>query len=180
MMSIRPYKDRYPQLARGAWVDEQATVIGDVYLGEDSSVWPQAVLRGDVNSIRVGARSNIQDGTVVHVSHRHSENPQGHDVIIGDDVTVGHNVTVHGCHIGNQCLIGIGATILDGVVIHDRVLLGAGSLVTAGKELHSGYLYLGQPARKVRALTEEELKWFVYSAQHYVRLKNDYCGKVDE
>ena len=175
-MNIRPYKETWPVIAGSARVDQQATVIGDVRLDEDSSVWPQAVLRGDVNSIHVGARSNIQDGTVVHVSHRHAGNPEGHATIIGDDVTVGHNVTLHGCRIGNQCLIGIGATVLDGVVIHDQVLLGAGSLVTPGRELYSGFLYMGQPARKVRALTEEELKWFAYSAQHYVRLKNDYSG----
>ena len=173
-MAIRPYKNILPGLGPRVYVDERATVIGDVELGEDCSVWPMAVIRGDVNRIRIGARSNVQDGTVVHVTHPYSQNPEGHAVHIGEDVTIGHNVTVHGCSIGNECLIGIGSTILDGAVIHDRVLLGAGSLVTEGKELMSGFLYLGAPAKKIRELSEEELKWFRYSARHYIDLKNDY------
>ncbi|GMR20105.1 MAG: gamma carbonic anhydrase family protein [Gammaproteobacteria bacterium] len=173
-MTIRSYKDMFPDIAESAYVDEQACVIGDVVLGEDSSVWPMAVIRGDVHYIRIGARSNIQDGTVVHVTHPYNDQPQGFTVSIGDDVTIGHNVTVHGCTIGNECLIGIGSTILDGAIIHERVLLGAGSLVTEGKELMSSYLYMGRPAKKVRELSEEEIKWFKYSSSHYVQLKNNY------
>jgi len=173
-MTIRSYKGISPELGKRVYVDDEAVVIGDVVLGNDCSVWPMAVIRGDVNNIRIGQRSNIQDGTVVHVTHRYNDNPDGHAVIIGDDVTVGHNVTVHGCTIEDRCLIGIGSTILDGAVIHSNVLLGAGSLVSEGKELESGYLYIGTPAKRIRELTDEEMAWFEYSAKHYQNLKNDY------
>ena len=173
-MSIRPYKGITPQIAESAYIDEDATVIGDVHIGEESSVWPGAVMRGDVNRIRIGARSNVQDGTVVHVTHPFSEQPEGFGVYVGDDVTIGHNVTVHGCRIEDRCLIGIGSTILDGAIIQPEVLLGAGSLVAEGKVLESGYLYLGAPAKRIRMLTEAELKWFKYSADHYVKLSRDY------
>ena len=173
-MAIRAYKDITPTIHKSTYIDEQACVIGDVVMGADCSVWPMAVIRGDVNIIRIGDRTNIQDGTVVHVTHGYSEVPEGYDVHIGNDVTIGHNVTVHGCNIGDKCLIGIGSTLLDGAIIGEKVLLGAGSLVTEGKELHSGHLYMGRPARKIRGLTDEEFKWFEYSANHYVSLKNDY------
>ncbi len=168
------YRSTMPTVHGSAYVDESAAVIGDVKIGADSSVWPMTVLRGDVNCIRIGERSNVQDGSVIHVTHRHPAIPDGHATLIGDDVTIGHQVTLHGCTIGNQCLIGIGAIVLDGAVLHDHVLLGAGSLVTEGKELEGGYLYHGAPARRIRPLTEQELALFAYSAQHYVRLKNDY------
>jgi carbonic anhydrase/acetyltransferase-like protein (isoleucine patch superfamily) len=177
-MKLRTFKTAWPHVNDSAYVDPQASVIGDVEIGPDSSVWPMTVVRGDVNRIRIGARSNIQDGSVIHVTHGHAGNAQGHAVSIGDDVTIGHRVVIHGCTIGNECLIGIGAIILDGAVLQDRVLLGAGSLVTEGKLLESGYLYLGSPARRVRALSEEELNWFKYSAQHYVQLKNDHLVSV--
>lgn len=175
-MAIRLYKDVSPTLGKRVYVDEAAVVIGDVVLADDCSVWPMAVIRGDVNQIRIGRRSNIQDGTVVHVTHSYSGNPEGHAVYIGDDVTIGHNVTVHGCTIEDRCLIGIGSTILDGAVIHTNVLLGAGSLVSEGKELDSGFLYVGTPAKKVRELTDDEMAWFEYSAKHYQNLKNDYLA----
>ncbi len=175
-MTIRPYKGISPTLGKQVYVDDSAVVIGDVVLGDDCSVWPMAVIRGDVNRIRIGQGSNIQDGTVVHVTHRYSANLEGHAVYIGDDVTIGHNVTVHGCTIEDRCLIGIGSTILDGAVIHTNVLLGAGSLVSEGKELESGYLYIGTPAKKVRKLTDEEMAWFEYSAKHYQNLKSDYLS----
>lgn len=175
-MTIRSYKGVSPRLGKQAYVDEAAVVIGDVVLGDDCSVWPMAVIRGDVNHIRIGRRSNIQDGTVVHVTHGYRANPDGHAVVIGDDVTVGHNVTVHGCTIEDRCLIGIGSTILDGAVIHSNVLLGAGSLVSEDKELESGYLYIGAPAKRIRILTDEEMAWFEYSAKHYQNLKNDYLS----
>lgn len=173
-MAIRPYQDISPTLGKRVYVDEAAALIGDVVLGDDCSVWPMAVIRGDVNKIRIGSRSNIQDGSVVHVTHRYSENLDGHAVKIGDDVTIGHNVTVHGCTIEDRCLIGIGSTILDGAIIRTNVLLGAGSLVSEGKELESGYLYIGAPAKKVRELTDDEMAWFEYSAKHYQKLKDDY------
>lgn len=173
-MAIRNYKDIRPTLADSVYVDESAAVIGDVHMGEECSVWPMAVIRGDVNRIRIGDRTNVQDGTVIHVTHPYSELPDGYSVNIGNDVTIGHNVTVHGCTIGDECLIGIGSIILDGAVIEPRVLLGAGSLVTEGKVLDSGYLYVGSPARRVRMLTEDELNWFLYSSKHYVKLSRDY------
>jgi len=174
-MAIRPYKGIEPQVAESAYVDEQAAVIGDVKIGADSSIWPMAVLRGDVNSIRIGATTSIQDGTVCHVTHRYADHPEGFPLTIGDEVTVGHNVTLHGCTIGNRCLIGMGSTILDGAVLEDEVLLGAGSLVSPGKVLEGGYLWLGVPAKRARPLTDEERAWFSYSAGHYKKLKGDYC-----
>ena len=177
-MKLRTFKSAWPHVNDSAYVDPLASVIGDVVIGPDSSVWPMTVIRGDVNHIRIGARSNVQDGSIVHVTHPHAARPQGNAVAIGDDVTIGHRVVIHGCTIGNECLIGIGAIILDGAVLQERVLLGAGSLVTEGKVLESGYLYLGSPARQVRALSDEELKGFKYSAQHYVQLKNDHLVSV--
>jgi carbonic anhydrase/acetyltransferase-like protein (isoleucine patch superfamily) len=173
-MKLRTYKSAWPHIDDSVYVDSQASVIGDVVIDHDSSVWPMVVIRGDVNRIRIGARTNVQDGSVIHVTHPYADLPQGHAVTIGDNVTIGHRAVIHGCAIGNECLIGIGAIILDGAVLQDRVLLGAGSLVTEGKVLESGYLYLGSPARKVRELTAAEIKWFLYSSEHYVKLKNDY------
>jgi len=173
-MSVRPYKGISPQIADSAYIDEAATVIGDVHIGVECSVWPGAVIRGDVNRIRIGARTNIQDGTVIHVTSSYNKGGSGFGVTIGNDVTIGHQVTVHGCTIEDRCLIGIGSIILDGATIQSQVLLGAGSLVPEGKVLESGFLYLGAPAKKVRMLTEEEMKWFKGSANHYVKLSRDY------
>lgn len=173
-MSVRSFKGVFPKLGVGIYVDESAAVIGDVELGENASVWPMCSIRGDVNVIRIGARSNIQDGSVIHVTHRYSGLPDGHATRIGNDVTVGHKVTLHGCTVEDMCLIGMGSTVLDGAIIRAKVLLGAGSLVPEGKDLEGGYLWLGRPAKKVRELTDQELKWFEYSAMHYVKLKNDY------
>ncbi len=175
-MAIRTFKGVSPTLGPGSYVDESAAVIGDVGLGEDASIWPMCSIRGDVNSIRIGARSNIQDGSVIHVTHRYGDLPEGNATHIGSDVTVGHKVILHGCTVEDLCLIGMGSVILDGAVIRSKVLLGAGSLVPEGKDLEGGYLWLGRPAKKMRVLTEEELKWFEYSAMHYVKLKNDYMG----
>jgi carbonic anhydrase/acetyltransferase-like protein (isoleucine patch superfamily) len=174
-MAIRPYKNLLPRIGARAYVDEAAVVIGDVVLGEDASIWPMTVVRGDVNSIRIGARTNVQDGSVIHVTHRSGTDP-GHATLIGDDVTVGHKVILHGCTVESLCLIGMGSEILDGAIIRSQVLLGAGSLVTEGKELEGGYLWMGRPARRVRPLTDQERQWFTYSAKHYVKLKDDYRG----
>jgi carbonic anhydrase/acetyltransferase-like protein (isoleucine patch superfamily) len=173
-MAIRPYKDISPSLGAGVYIDAQAAVIGDVSIGADSSIWPMCTLRGDVNHIRIGERTNIQDGSVIHVTRKHAERPQGYATIVGNDVTVGHRVTLHGCTVEDLCLIGMGALVLDGAVIRSHVLLGAGSLVSEGKELESGYLWLGRPAKRIRELTDEEMKLFAHSARNYVKLKNDY------
>lgn len=173
-MAIRIFKGIRPKVAVGAYVDDSAAVIGDVEIGEDASIWPMCSVRGDVNLIRIGARTNIQDGSVIHVTHCYGGLPEGHATRIGSDVTVGHKVMLHGCTVEDLCLIGMGSTVLDGAVIRSKVLLGAGSLVPEGKDLEGGYLWLGRPAKKMRELTAEELKWFEYSARHYVMLKNDY------
>lgn len=173
-MSIRSFKTAIPKIASNAYIDESAVVIGEVEVGEDASIWPMCSIRGDVNLIRIGARSNIQDGTVIHVTHRYRQLPEGYATRIGNDVTVGHKVMLHGCTVEDLCLVGMGSTILDGAIIRSKVLLGAGSLVPEGKDLDGGYLWLGRPAKRMRELTEDELKWFEYSAMHYVKLKNDY------
>ena len=173
---LRTYRGHSPQIEASTYIDPAATVIGDVVIGADSSVWPQCVVRGDVNRIRIGARTNIQDATVIHVTHSHTGEPQGHATVIGDEVTIGHRVIVHGCTIEDRCLIGMGSILLDGAVLRRHVLLGAGSLVTEGKELEGGYLWMGRPARRVRRLTEDELAWLAYSALHYVRLKDTYLN----
>jgi carbonic anhydrase/acetyltransferase-like protein (isoleucine patch superfamily) len=171
---VSPYRDIYPQLAAGAWVHPRATVIGEVSLDGDASVWPGAVIRGDVNSISIGAATNIQDNSVLHVSHKTPANPAGGPLVIGARVTVGHTVILHACTIADECLIGMGSIILDRATVQKHVLLGAGSLVPEGKVLESGHLYLGRPAKMVRALTEEEIAYFSYSAEHYVKLARSY------
>lgn len=164
----------HPQVPESAYVHHSAQVIGDVVLGENSSIWPMAVIRGDVNRIRIGNNSNVQDLCMLHVSHRRPEDPEGAPLIIGDNVTIGHQVTLHGCTIGDECLVGIGTIVLDRAVIESRVMVGAGSLVPPGKVLKSGHLYLGRPVKEVRPLTEEELAHLKYSAEHYVRVMHSY------
>lgn len=170
-MPLRSFEKHTPQLAAGVYVDDTALVIGDVQLGEDSSIWPFSVLRGDVNRIRVGARSNIQDHCTIHVTHDSTYHPGGVPCVVGDDVTVGHQVVLHACEIGQCCLIGMGSVIMDQVRVEEYSLVGAGSLVTEGTVLESGYMWVGRPARRVRALTEGEREYIRYSAQQYVRLK---------
>jgi carbonic anhydrase/acetyltransferase-like protein (isoleucine patch superfamily) len=174
MPDIRPFRDLTPRIAADAWIDESAVIIGDVEIGPQASIWPLCAVRGDIHSIRIGARSNIQDGSVVHVTHDSEYNPDGFPVVIGDDVTVGHKVMLHGCSIGDNCLIGMGSIVLDGAVIESRVILGAGSLVPQGKVLESGYLYLGSPVKKVRPLTEKEQRFLDYVAGNYVKLAQQY------
>ena len=175
--AIAPHHGCSPQLAEGAWVHPRATIIGEVSLGADSSVWPGAVIRGDVNSISIGDATNIQDGSVLHVSHKTELDPVGGPLKIGARVTVGHTVILHACTIEDECLIGMGSIILDRAVVKTHVLLGAGSLVPEGKVLESGYLYLGRPAKQVRLLTEAEIVYFDYSARHYVKLAQSYYTK---
>lgn len=173
-MSIRSYKGISPQIAANAYIDEDAVVIGDVTIGEDSSVWPTVVIRGDVHKIVIGRRTNIQDGSVLHVTADNEYNPGGHPLTIGDGVTIGHKAILHACTVGDFALVGMGATVLDGAKIGAKALVGAGSVVAPGKEIEGGYLWLGSPAKKMRALTEKELAYLEFSAQHYINLKNDY------
>ncbi|MCB5185989.1 gamma carbonic anhydrase family protein [Methylobacillus gramineus] len=174
--NLAAYQGIAPSVGEGVYIHPSATVIGDVVLGDDASIWPATVIRGDVNHIRIGHGSNIQDGSILHVSHRSSWEPQGCPLLIGNHVTVGHKVILHGCTLEDECLIGMGSIVMDKVVVQKHVLLGAGSLVPEGKVLESGHLYLGSPARKVRALTEQEIAHFIYSANHYMRLKSHYLG----
>jgi len=171
-MTIRTFEKHTPQIAESAFVDDTAVVIGNVTIGENASVWPLTAIRGDIHAITIGARSNIQDGSVLHVTHDSEYSPGGFALSIGESVTVGHKVILHACTIGNHCLVGMGSIVLDGAVLEDKVMLGANSLVSPGKRLESGYLYLGSPANQVRALTEKEIAWLEYSATHYVDLKN--------
>jgi carbonic anhydrase/acetyltransferase-like protein (isoleucine patch superfamily) len=174
--SIRAYKNIHPKIAATAYIDPACCVIGDVVIGDDSSVWPMVAIRGDVNVIRIGARTNIQDGSVLHVTHEGGPlSPDGNGLFIGDDVTVGHNVVLHACTVENGCLIGMGSVVLDGAVIKSGAMVGAGSVVSPGKVLEGGYLYLGTPARQARPLNQREIDNLQYSAWHYVKLKNDYC-----
>lgn len=163
-----------PKLSASVYVDEAAVVIGDVEIGDDSSIWPSTVVRGDVNHIRIGSRTNIQDGSVLHVTQPGDGTPEGFPLYVGNNVTVGHGVVLHACTVEDNCLIGMGATLLDGAVIHSQVLVGAGSLVPPGKELESGYLWLGNPVKKIRPLNDKEMAWFEHSAENYVKLKNRY------
>ncbi|MFZ2452556.1 MAG: gamma carbonic anhydrase family protein [Methylovulum miyakonense] len=171
-MPVRAFEDKYPQLGESVFVDRSAVVIGDVTLGDDVSVWPTTVIRGDVERIRIGEGTNVQDGAVLHVSHAGKFSPQGYPLTIGKGVTIGHRAVVHACTVGDYCLIGIGAVIMDGAVLEDYVMLGAGALVPPGKHLAGGFLYMGSPAKQARPLTESEREFLEYSAAHYVLLKN--------
>ncbi|MDF3054673.1 MAG: gamma carbonic anhydrase family protein [Gammaproteobacteria bacterium] len=173
-MLPRKFQGTTLHIATSTYVDDTSVLIGDVSIGEDSSIWPTAVLRADVNTITIGARTNIQDGTVIHVSHKAAFNPDGYPVWVGDDVTIAHRVILHGCTIHHHCLIGMGSILMDGVVVEPQVMVGAGSLVPPGKILKSGYLWLGNPAKEIRPLTDEEKAYLDYSAQHYVKIKNRY------
>ena len=175
-MNIRPFDGRFPVLGQRAWVDPAALVIGQVTMGDDASIWPMAVARGDVNTISIGPRSNIQDGSVLHVTHDGPYSPGGMPLVIGADVTIGHKVMLHACTIGDRCLLGMGSTLLDGAIVEDEVFLAAGSLVAPGKRLQARSLYKGSPAQRVRSLSDEELAMLRYSAAHYVRLKDRYLA----
>ena len=172
-MTIKSYKNIHPIIHETSYIDEQSSVIGSVQIGEDSAMWPQAVARGDINPITIGKRTNVQDGTIIHVTHKSDYSP-GYEVRIGNDVTIGHSAIIHACKIEDRVLVGMGSIILDGAIIQHDVMLGAGSLVGPGKTLESGFLYLGSPAKKIRELNEKELKFLVYSAKGYVELKNTY------
>ena len=176
--NIRPYLNTAPQVDDSCYIDDMSVVIGDVVLAENVSVWPFAVIRGDVNHIRIGKNSNVQDHAMLHVSHKKADKPEGSPLIIGEDVTIGHHVTLHGCTIGNRVLVGINTIVLDDVVIEDDVMIGAGSLVPPRKRLESGYLYVGSPVQKVRPLTDKEKEFLPYSARHYVKVANNYLDET--
>lgn len=177
MVNIRPYKGIEPQIHATAWVDESAVVIGDVTIGEETSIWPMTVVRGDVQKISIGHHTNIQDGSVLHVTHDHAlSRPGGIPLVIGNYVTTGHKVLLHACTIGDYCLVGMGAIVMDDVVVEDYVMIGAGSVVTPGKKLERGYLYLGNPARQIRVLTDKETEFLDYAARHYVKVKNEHVA----
>lgn len=176
MTTIRTLEGKTPSIAKRVFVDPTAVVIGDVTLEDDVSIWPMATLRGDVNSIHIGKACNIQDAAILHVSHDGPYTHGGHPLILEKGITIAHRVTLHGCHIESFCLIGIGAIVLDGVHVEDHVMVAAGSLVPPGKVLKKGHLYLGNPARAIRVLTDAELENLEYSAQHYIKVKNKYLN----
>lgn len=171
-MPIRSFENHTPNIAESAYIDPLSLVLGNVEIGADASLWPQVVVRGDIHSIKIGDATNIQDGSVLHVSHDSDFAPGGFPLVIGRRVTVGHLVILHGCRIEDDCLIGMGSIVMDGAVIQAGAMLGAGSLVSPGVVIEGGYLWLGRPARRVRPLTAEERRYLTYSAEHYVRLKN--------
>ena len=175
-MNIRPYKNCLPKLGSGVYVDEAAVVIGDVELGDDVSLWPFTVARGDVNRIVIGARTNVQDGAVLHVTHDGPYTPGGMPLIIGADVTIGHGAILHACTVEDACLIGMHATVLDGACVSRHSMIGAGAVVSPGKVVGEGELWVGNPARMLRKLTDTQIEQLHYSAQHYVRLKNEYLA----
>lgn len=176
-MKLRKFRDWQPKLGERVFIDPSAVVLGDVELGDDCSVWPATVIRGDMHRIRIGARTSVQDGSVLHITHAGPFNPDGYPLIIGEDVTIGHKVLLHGCTVGNRVLIGMGSIVMDGAVIEDEVVLGAGSLVPAGKTLKSGYLYMGSPAREVRPISDRERSFFSYSANNYTKLKDQHLAE---
>jgi len=177
-MVMKSFRGHTPQLGERVWVDESAVIIGDVEIGDDSSVWPLVAIRGDMHRIRIGARTSIQDNSCLHITHASSYKPEGHPLTIGDDVTVGHMSMLHGCEIGNKVLVGMGTTILDGAVIEEEVIIGAGSLVPPGKRLVSGFLYMGSPVKQARPLTAKEIEYFQYAGLNYVKLKDEYLAET--
>ena len=174
LYNIRSFKHHIPQIDSSSYIDSSAIIIGDVLISENVSIWCNAVIRADVNSIIIGKNTNVQDLTTLHVSHKNQEKPKGASLIIGDNVTIGHNCCLHGCKINNNVLIGMGSTILDDVIIESNVIIGAGSLITQGKHLYSGYLYYGNPLKLIRELSVDEINHIQYSANHYIKLMNEY------
>lgn len=177
-MNVRNYREFEPKLGERVYIDTTSVVIGRVSLADDVSVWPTAVIRGDVHEIVIKARSNIQDGSVLHVTHDGVYSPGGHGLYIDEGVTVGHRAVLHGCMIGAHCLIGMGAIIMDAVEIGDQVIIAAGALVPPGTRIPSGTLWRGSPAREARALTAKEKEQLIYSADHYVRMKDQYLAQA--
>lgn len=173
-MPIETYLGIKPKIAATAWIHKSATVIGKCDIGENVSVWPGSILRGDVNTITIGAMTNIQDRTIIHGTHKGPFTGEGKATVIGANVTIGHGVILHACDIEDYAFVGMGSTVLDGAIIRSNAMLGANSLVTSNQDLEGGFLYLGQPAKKIRPLTKSELDNIKYSSQHYMKLANDY------
>jgi len=178
--SLRSFRGYSPSIGQRVLIDPSAVVLGQVVLEDDVSVWPQAVVRGDMHRIRVGARTSVQDGCVLHITHAGPYNPGGWPLDIGCDVTIGHNATLHGCTIGDRVLVGMAATVMDGAVVEDDVVIAAAALVAPGKRLRGGFLYAGTPAREVRPLDEKEMAYFTYSAENYVRLKDQHIAELEQ
>ena len=166
---VRLYRGVRPVIASSAFVDESAQVIGDVVIGDESSVWMNAVVRGDVNTIRIGSRTNIQDGTIVHVMRDPS-----HPTVVGDEVTVGHGVILHGCTVADRCLIGMGAILLNGSSVGSDSIVAAGTLLPEGMSVPARSLVMGSPGKVRRALTDDEVAFIRESAANYVGYRLDY------
>jgi len=179
-MAIRNYQGQLPEIHEDAYIDQAATVIGKVRIGAKSSLWPMTVARGDVNTIEIGRRTNIQDGSVLHVTHDGPYSKGGFPLTVGDDVTVGHNVTLHACTVESGCLIGMGSVVMDGAVIKSGAIVAAGALVPPGKTLKGGYLWIGSPVKRARSLTTEERESILYSARHYAQLAEKYRQEQPE
>lgn len=177
--NIRTFKNISPTIGKNTYIDNSAVVIGEVSIADEVSIWPLVAIRGDVNSITIGKRSNVQDGTVLHVTHKNKNNPNGYPLNIGEDVTIGHKCMLHGCTLGNRILVGMGAIIMDNAVVEDDVFIGAGTLVPPNKTLKSGYLYVGNPMKQARELKEAEFNFLKQSASNYVRFKDEYIAELD-
>lgn len=167
---IRPYLDLSPRIASSAWIAPSADVVGDVEIGADSSIWYQCVVRGDVFPIRIGARTNVQDHCVLHVTH------DRYATVLHDDVTIGHRVVLHGCTVESGALVGIGAVVLDQAVIGEGALVGAGALVTPGTKVPPGMVVMGSPAKVIREVTDKERAWMQESARNYVLYAKRHAG----
>ncbi|MBL1270301.1 MAG: gamma carbonic anhydrase family protein [Halomonas sp.] len=176
--ALRAYQGMEPQLGERVFIDPASVVIGDVVMGDDCSVWPMTVIRGDMHRIRIGARTSVQDGSVLHITHASDFSPEGFPLTIGDDVTIGHKAILHGCTLGSRILVGMGAIVMDGAVVEDEVIIAAGAVVTPGKHLESGYVYAGNPAKALRPLKEKERAFFPYTAGNYVKLKDRFLAEV--
>ncbi|MEH6580658.1 MAG: gamma carbonic anhydrase family protein [Halioglobus sp.] len=177
--NIRSFQGKTPCTGERVFIDPTAVVLGDVTLDDDVSIWPQVAIRGDMHRIQIGERTSVQDGSVLHITHAGPYNDGGWPLVIGSDVAIGHNATLHGCIVGNRVLVGMGATVMDGAVVADDVVIAAGALVTPGKQLPSGFLYAGCPARQVRALSTKEMEYFCYTAANYVKLKNQHIEALE-
>ncbi len=176
-MTIRTFEGTAPTLGKDSYVDPDALVLGRVSLGDESSVWPKAVIRGDMHDISIGARTNVQDGCILHITHDSKYTPGGRPLVIGDDVTIGHNAVVHACTVGNRVLIGMNATLLDGCVVEDDVIIGAGAVVAPNTRLESGMLYVGSPAKAIKPISDAQREFLPYSAQTYVKLSKRFAAE---